>query len=374
MGSSLDCSRLRRHKVALTRTHAVTAIHGESSIHRRCTELVLVGAMGVEDAHLNCTNLTKSDFRHLTLVRGSISAVCAAIWVVVVCTAVCCSYYRRDTSEENEADLKRQRRKRRILVYLFLVAMANFAAFTAQFERLTRYGLEDAGCHATAYFVQAVTSCQLCSTAWIAVFILFSTQTTLSKLEPGRTSIFEVIESEKLKSVLEIVLVLLAIVLSFGFAAIPFATHSYGETGPWCWITIFDNNCGVDKDGLYLQLGLWYAPTLIVMVVIVYTLVLMICTIIPTFRRVTANDHRVKLYRLLGKTFFSLIVFFVISAEGLSQMCILFKYEVIGLWYLYAVGSPLFSLAVPITFLVYVVKELSCHVPCRTREQYEELN
>ena len=65
----------------------------------------------------------------------------------------------------------------------------------------------------------------------------------------------------------EILYILFIFVLPLVFNWIPFINNIYGLAGPWCWIRNVDvNSCERLVFGQALQLGLWYVPVYIILV------------------------------------------------------------------------------------------------------------
>lgn len=68
----------------------------------------------------------------------------------------------------------------------------------------------------------------------------------------------------------------------------PFLTHSYGKSGPWCWIRERNEICERDIAGIALQFGLWYLPLLLVSTIVTFTYLYII---LKTRRRASENSN-----------------------------------------------------------------------------------
>ena len=47
---------------------------------------------------------------------------------------------------------------------------------------------------------------------------------------------------------------------------IPFVTHNYGFSGPWCWLVVIDENCSLSTAGITEEYSLWYGEFFLVLV------------------------------------------------------------------------------------------------------------
>ncbi len=120
-------------------------------------------------------------------------------------------------------------------------------------------------CKAVAYAIVCSSWVKLTLTVSITVHLFMYTVflKNLKKLEP--------------------LYVILPMILGPLFAAIPFTTDSYGDTGPWCWIRTGRNACLPDMNnvsqfnaGEIQQITVWYGPAF---VTLLFTSVLVIVTV-----------------------------------------------------------------------------------------------
>ena len=75
---------------------------------------------------------------------------------------------------------------------------------------------------------------------------------------------------------IEPLFILFIFIFPLTFNWVPFIDLTYGKAGAWCWIRSEDENCNPTVFGMRLQLGLWYIPLYVsmLMLIVMYTIIL----------------------------------------------------------------------------------------------------
>ena len=161
--------------------------------------------------------------------------------------------------------------------------------------------------------------------------------------------------------------------LSLLISTVPFATHSYGPSGSWCWIeNLGGRNCSIQLAGVIEQFALWYGLAISVLLAQCAAIVAMIAV-------VTARVYRARRYQLLSNSLGSMRQYHNLLKQllPLASYPILFTllvappfvnrvYEAfhpsgnLGLLIANASFAPAWSLSAGITLMVHVCVVMCC--------------
>ena len=85
---------------------------------------------------------------------------------------------------------------------------------------------------------------------------------------------------------LEAVYVSTSLLIPAVIAAVPFATHTYGLSGSWCWIEEWKNNCTNDtvRVGVIEEFTLWYGPSMLSLIAASLAMLLMLIVLLYRVR------------------------------------------------------------------------------------------
>lgn len=159
--------------------------------------------------------------------------------------------------------------------------------------------------------------------------------------------------SVKVKRVMELSLVAVALLAPVLYAWLPYIAVPYGETGPWCWIQTVDRNCHKIQGALWEQMGMWYIPLGIAALTALLSIILFLlglCVYFPHFqrrRRQKKVESCVLILFLSAYCVLSLIEF-VSHIVSVNR-----KHDIFAVWALYAVSTPLSVVSLPIGLLIF---------------------
>ena len=128
--------------------------------------------------------------------------------------------------------------------------------------------------------------------------------------------VFLGIVCNKLTEKYEILYILFIFVLPLVFNWIPFINNIYGHAGLWCWIRSVDvNSCERLVFGQALQLGLYYVPVYIILVLWFLLYIIIFCKLRGKSKRWKgiANDMDEHRYKILKSETFYLLVYPIID-------------------------------------------------------------
>ena len=158
---------------------------------------------------------------------------------------------------------------------------------------------------------------------------------------------------------LEVVYVLCSVFIPLAMALVPFFTDSYGQSGGWCWIQNWHNNCPseVDKIGEIEQFTLFYGIAFFILMIEVMAVVSMtaVLTWRACWRHHDSQQHREALKHLLPLIVYPVVfcLFFIIPFVNRLLMS---KGELIpDLLYASAFFVPAWTLAAGTALLVHMI-------------------
>ena len=298
-------------------------------------------------SYKDCANISEAAFKSLSLARDTTAGFCLLLCFLTL-TLICISRSWKSIHE-------------RLFLYLTASTVFYLAVLTMHIEHYFHYTWQDRFCIAVGFLDQYSGSVQLLFTWWITLFLFVDVSLKLKGRDyaslvpacfPGCW------RGQKCASVLECILVTLAIVCPIISSVLPFLLVSYGETGPWCWIrTLEHNSCKQSAEGFWEQMGLWYIPFGVValcsLLFILLMFVLLICWMLK-FPALQVKIHGLK--SSVAETcllVLFLIVYFVLFSIEITGRIISSIDNIFWVWMLYAISTPLSGAILPIAFFIY---------------------
>ena len=152
----------------------------------------------------------------------------------------------------------------RLALYQNLAALELAIVLIVQIQFLNYDARHHTLCIATAYFFVQSQWTKLFLVMWVTIhlFCFAVFHKNLQKFEP--------------------LYVLSSLLLPSAIAAVPLATHSYGLAGSWCWIRVSKYDCTATTNaaGLIEQFALWFAPSMIILLVTSAAMIVMLFVLI----------------------------------------------------------------------------------------------
>ena len=148
-------------------------------------------------------------------------------------------------------------------------------------------------------------------------------------------------------------------VISIPIALIPLATDSYGVSGPWCWIKVFNDDCSLNIASVVQVYVLWYAE--LVAATIFNTIGLILIVVVLCKRSFQEQRNKNRYHTIIKKTlpligfsitfqFFS----FIALANRVTQTVVGGRY-VQWTFYLHAVAAPAWGFFGGLFIIIYVI-------------------
>ena len=143
-------------------------------------------------------------------------------------------------------------------------------------------------------------------------------------------------------------------------AWVPFLHHRFGDSGIWCWIGIFDENCSTSVTGVIEQFALLYADMILLLAV---NSVLMASIIVRLCMHSCRKWELSKTHRTALKITIPLLAFPLVY--GVCT-CITFVNRIyraaksddngaLVLWLIHAITAPSWGFLAGLTFLIYIL-------------------
>ena len=283
----------------------------------------------------NCSGFTDEQIKLVADLRCSFASIACLVLVIVLVALVILAMFNKSMRIQMCKNVIQ-----RLTIWL--------TAVTAMYEFFLALGLiyyfnpsDEGFCKADGFMNQYFGSVQLIFTLAIS-FIVF-VQTTAEKWAIKLQRIAE----RKVKSrVIEVVFLAVAFIIPVLFDWIPFATDSYGSTGPWCWIHSIEENCTIHRAGLAEQIVLWTVP----FVLVAFLTLVFFCR---------------ALWLLCWRSGIAGRCYSIISLSLLlvtCAMCIIevitrfytFHFHDLSAWEAYAISAPIGQVAIPLALLVAV--------------------
>ena len=310
--------------------------------------------------YINCTNMTVSQFRGLSLARGVTAMICCLFCVVTL--VLICIKKRWGTTYE------------RLFLYLTIATVVYLAVLSMHMEHYYHYFKEDTVCHVVGFLDQSSGLVQLLFTLEVALFLLY--QTLLAKrLKQCIARSKKWYKDLNCKFHPETFLFTFSLIFPFAVAVIPFYLTPYGEAGPWCWIRALQHGCTESKQGRWEKLGMWYIPFLFVALCSFLALLLTVGSLIRILwlqsndenqrGNVEERQHLLNEQSVLQNRLSNNIAEYVLLACFLFVYCILCGIEVVlyiitvtrdsySLWFVYAISTPISGVIIPFAFFLYL--------------------
>ena len=160
------------------------------------------------------------------------------------------------------------------------------------------------------------------------------------------------------------------VLLSLVISSVPFATHSYGPSGSWCWIGNLGGNCSIQLAGVIEQFALWYGLALVVLlgqcVAIFVMIFVVVARVYRTKRYHLLSNGSTRQYYNLLKQLLPLVSYPLLFTLLVTPPFVNRVYEAFhhsgnrGLLLANACIAPAWSLAAGITLMVHVSIVLCC--------------
>lgn len=96
---------------------------------------------------------------------------------------------------------------------------------------------------------------------------------------------------------LEIFYLVSTLIVSCLAAGVPFATHSYGLSGSWCWIEDNVDNCAKERKdikGIIEQFAIWFGPSTVILLITGVAMIVMLVVLAKRSRLRSENANYVR--------------------------------------------------------------------------------
>ena len=319
----------------------------------------------------NCTDLTKSDIKHLVLARGLTAVICFIACLFTLVGMVAFMIKEKTCTKAS-----------RLFLYAIIVSLIYLFVLVFHLEHYSHYTAEGVGCKAVGYLDQATGFLHLLFMAWIAFYLLYKAfefrgpddhplllpHCNIPRLPEGCKCITTPCCSELRAWIV-------CTFLSGFIAAIPFMGDAtpYGETGPWCWIKSLNNDCSVSKGGLAEQLLIWYIPFGGVALISFGSVIMITVAIWKNNKQPYAklNNEKRKDAKVDPIEFIPLIALLVVYMilwliELFGRITATYK-NFYWLWMLYAISTSFSGFVIPFAFLASFI----CTVRRKNRNPQE---
>ena len=320
----------------------------------------------------NCTDLTKSDIKHLALARGLTAVGCFIASLLTLVGMVVFMIKKKTCTKAS----------RLFLYAMIIVSLIFLFVLVFHLEHYVYYNAEGGACKTVSYFSQAIGFLHLLFMAWIAFYLLYIAIGLLPRCNIPRLPCNIPRLSEGCKCITtpccsEPRAWIVCTFLSLFIAAIPFMGDAtpYGETGPWCWIKSLNNDCSVSEGGLTEQLLIWYIPFGGVALISLFSVIATTVAIWKNNKQPYAefdNEKRKdpKVYPIEFIPLIALLVVYMIlwAIELAGRITATYR-NIYGLWMLYAISTPLSGLVIPFAFLASFI----CTVRRKNRNPHQSI-
>ena len=211
-----------------------------------------------------CSNFTDEEATLIAVARGVSAAVCCGIMsFVLVALVILCVTLPKSRNRLCGTVIKR------LAFGIIAVGVAyqlNLALHLVHYYNprnpdINRY------CKVNGFFNQYLSIVLVLSLLEIILILFFKIN---GKLISSWRSFYKLVKAKGNKSIyhgngwkinrMEVLNLALILVLPLVFDWIPFTTNSYGQSGPWCWIIIVDQDCSRHMAGFWEQIWLWHVP------------------------------------------------------------------------------------------------------------------
>ena len=304
--------------------------------------------------YFNCTNLTSTEFGHLSLARG-ITAIILLFFVYHTFLYIAFTYKTSLASFQQ-----------RVFFYLTISTIFYLAILSGDIEHHFSFkSPNDAACKAMGFLVQYAGSVQLVYTLEIVLVLVYTMKNVCcydnAAQKLNQKNCLEAIISIpccpdkkfKCKHFLEAFMIFsIPWILPLPFAFMPFASTfvPYGETGPWCWIQSRHEDCSAK--GQVEEVLMWYVPFGVAGVFgalcVFAAIIIFLCLL---------SKHQAEKFTIFCGEFLLLLIFLIayVCLFAIEVGC---RHKAIGrdkynMWMVYAISTPLSAICIPIAFLAY---------------------
>ena len=198
----------------------------------------------------SCLLFTKDRFKQLFILRISLTSV-----VCLVCCVACLMIFITKAY---------QRFVHRLVLYLTLSAFCESLMFGMEVIPVTinngSFSVKtewEGICSAIGYFAVILDWCELFFICWVTLYLF----------------LLAVFKANPFNRKHEIAGIILAVSLPLLFTWVPFLDKMYGLSGAWCWIRFTK---GHDRLGLAYQIGMWYGPLILVLLITSFATVILV--------------------------------------------------------------------------------------------------
>ena len=140
---------------------------------------------------------------------------------------------------------------------------------------------------------------------------------------------------------------------------IPFTTNSYGVSGPWCWIKVFNDDCSLNTASVVQVYALWYGELILALI---FNTIVLLSIVVTLFKRYCQKDEQTDKYRKAFNQTLPLIGFsvtfqffsFIALANRVTQTAIGGRY-VQWIFYLHAVAAPAWGFFGGLFIIIYII-------------------
>ena len=313
----------------------------------------------------NCSGfITYEQFTHVALVRRITAAICGAILLVVLVVLLTLAVLKKVLCKKKLEKLKFCGTVVKRLTVWLTAATVPYQLVLAMHSQPDLFPHDV--CKTFGFLIQYCGSVQLLFTLGISMVLFFKVWDA-TPWKPERVdSCHKRINCTftccgcKINK-LEVVFLVLVFGLPLLFDWVPFATNSYGATGPWCWIGSIQKNCTFHTAGLVEQIVLWDIPFGLVVFLTFVLFFTSLCLLGCTIKNYSDSQNLME--KVITDSIFSLFFLAVIFVFGVVEVIthayLPFNKQSFGVWVVYAVITPLGGVFIPVALLTAIFLPLS---------------
>ena len=277
---------------------------------------------------LNCTTFTTEDLKFLNGLRNITAFICMIVTLAILVFLI----YQKAYSSLFQ----------RLYFYLVIGTLFGELSVGLSIEHQWHYAHQETVCAWIGFLGQWT---------WIFVFVL-SYEIIIHllcmvaiKMKESPTPQYWIIKSKYYAIILEITYISLPIIISTGFAVIPYVKKSYGVTGPWCWVQSLNEHC--EPSGFAAQMAFYGLYVSVGVVGMVASLIF----VVIYFKLSTESRHH------LRKTLYVMIFQFVhilliMYGLGVRVYTFISRRHLYGLWSAHAFIIPIGTLVFPLGYWI----------------------
>ena len=337
-------SLLQSHCLQLD-DHSSGYIHVQSSERPRETRFLHISviiALPVMELNenesqfsLSCTNFTVEDLKLFNRLRNITALVCAAITLAILLFLICQKAYSSLFQ--------------RLYLYLVIGTLLNEIVVGLSIEHQWHYRRQETVCIWLGFFSQFTFVLVFILSYEIIIHLLCI---VVDKMNWSVSRWRWIVGSKRYTVTLEIMYIALPVIISIGFAVIPYVKKSYGIAGPWCWVRSLNEHC--EPSGLVTQMVFYGLYMLVGIVGMAASVVFAVvyCKLSKESRHLLKKP----LYVLIFQFIHIVIIMYNLSVR--LYTLISRRHQHYGLW-----SADAFTL--PIGVLIFPFGYLLCFYPVR---------